>query len=77
MNPTSTVTKEQQLQYDEEIQSILQGTHQGFKNAVQILELEYDECVQRANLYRDYQLDCARHLFELEKHMSLQEYQVY
>ena len=77
MNPENSVSKAQPLTYEEEIQSILQGTHQGYQNAVQILELEYDECIQRANLYRDYQLDCARHLFELEKHMSLQEYQVF
>ena len=55
----------------------MDGTHQGYQNAVQILELEYEEAIQRANLFRDYQLDCARHLFELEKHMSLQEYQVF
>ena len=51
-----------------------EGSHPIFSDRVQELERDRDECILRANLWRDYQLACAETMYHLEREQVEQEY---
>ncbi|KAJ3105737.1 hypothetical protein HDU96_008450 [Phlyctochytrium bullatum] len=59
----------------QELKDILEGTHEEYKERIAILEMERLAAIHQAELYRDYQLDCADRLFQLEKEQCLQEFE--
>jgi hypothetical protein len=49
------------------------GTHIGYKNALELIEIEYEEAIERAELYKEYQLWWAKRLHYLETNHADQE----
>lgn len=56
--------------------SVLSGTHPDFKEKMKQLVEERDELISQAELFRDYQLQCATVLYETEKANAQEEYNV-
>ncbi|KAJ3220379.1 hypothetical protein HDU67_000046 [Dinochytrium kinnereticum] len=65
---------EKLAQIRQELKEILEGTHEEYEERVAILESERQAAVRQAELYRDYQLECAERLFESERESCLQEF---
>ena len=62
--------------YEKDLKDIQAGTHVGYKNAVQLAELEYEEAIKRADLFYKYQTDCANHVYQTEYEQTLIDYKV-
>ncbi|KAJ3097488.1 hypothetical protein HDU97_004855 [Phlyctochytrium planicorne] len=58
----------------QELKEILDGTHEEFEERVAILDIERQQAIHQAELYRDYQLECADKLYQMEKELCLQEF---
>ncbi len=55
----------------------LKGTHGELLRLNQLIAQERDTAVQQATLFRDYQIDCARKLYQLDHDSCLAEYTVW
>lgn len=62
--------------YKKDLKDIQSGNHIGFKNAIQLAELEYEDAIKRADLFYKYQLDCAQHVYQTEYEQTLLDYKV-
>ncbi|KAH6577435.1 hypothetical protein BASA62_000905 [Batrachochytrium salamandrivorans] len=67
--------------YEDKIDSFLRetkelrlGTHPDFMGELRILEEERDAALRAAELFRDYELECAQRIYQLEYDTSLAEY---
>ena len=52
------------------------GSHPEFVNRLHDLERERDESIEKANMWRDYQLQCAEAMYKTETEQAEQEYMV-
>jgi hypothetical protein len=39
--------------------------------------MEHEEAIQRAEMFYEYELECAEHIYELEKNHSINEFKVF
>jgi hypothetical protein len=62
--------------YKKDLKDIQSGSHIGYKNAIQLAELEYEDAIKRADLFYKYQLDCAQHVYQTEYEQTLLDYKV-
>ncbi|KAJ3026382.1 UNVERIFIED_CONTAM: Sin3 histone deacetylase corepressor complex component SDS3 [Siphonaria sp. JEL0065] len=58
----------------QELRDIQDGVHQEFKERVALLEFERSASIRKAELYRNYQLECAIAIYQAEKEAYDQEY---
>jgi len=59
-----------------ELDAIANGTHPEWLELEARLKLEYERELDRITLLRDYQLDSAARLYELEKSQAIEDYAV-
>ena len=52
------------------------GSHPEFVDRLAALEWERNNAIKRAELYRDYQIDCANRLYEKDREQAVEEYMV-
>ncbi|KAJ3212213.1 hypothetical protein HDU82_003184 [Entophlyctis luteolus] len=50
------------------------GTHQEFEERIALLEFERKAAIRKAELFRNYQLECANVIYQVEKEAYDQEY---
>ncbi|KAJ1528288.1 hypothetical protein HK405_002537, partial [Cladochytrium tenue] len=60
--------------YQKEIREIQDGTHPEFRDRLTALEAERNATVARAELFRQYQHDCAHRIFQAEKEAAEAEF---
>ncbi|KAJ3298154.1 Breast cancer metastasis-suppressor 1-like protein, partial [Blyttiomyces sp. JEL0837] len=57
-----------------ELREIQDGKHQEFEERVAVLEMERQAAIQKAKMFREYQLECASRLYKAELEHSNNEY---
>ncbi|KAJ3231885.1 hypothetical protein HDU81_003450 [Chytriomyces hyalinus] len=60
--------------FKQELRDVQDGTHQEFEERVALLEFERKAAIKRAELLRNYQLECANSMYQAEKEAYDQEY---
>ncbi|KAJ3304374.1 hypothetical protein HDV03_002855 [Kappamyces sp. JEL0829] len=60
--------------YKKELTEIQNGTHQGLLQAIHLAEMECEEAIKRAELFYEYQLNCAEHVYQMDCEQSLNDY---
>ncbi|KAI9340304.1 Sds3-like-domain-containing protein [Obelidium mucronatum] len=60
--------------FKQELRDVQDGTHQEFAERVAQLEFERSASIKKAELFRNYQLECAITIYQAEKEAYDQEY---
>ncbi|KAJ3075067.1 hypothetical protein BCR33DRAFT_715095 [Rhizoclosmatium globosum] len=60
--------------FKQELRDVQDGTHQEFAERVALLEFERNAAIKKAELFRNYQLECAMAMYQAEKEAYDQEY---
>ncbi|KAJ3114510.1 Sin3 histone deacetylase corepressor complex component SDS3 [Physocladia obscura] len=60
--------------FKQELRDVQDGTHQEFSERVALLEFERKAAIRKAELFRNYQLECANAMYQAEKEAYDQEY---
>ncbi|KAI8927180.1 Sds3-like-domain-containing protein [Entophlyctis helioformis] len=60
--------------FKSETREIQQGIHPEYLEAFSMLERERDLAIKQAELFRDYELECAQRIYQLEYEASLAEF---
>ncbi|KAJ3394556.1 hypothetical protein HDU84_007730 [Entophlyctis sp. JEL0112] len=60
--------------FKQELRDVQDGTHQEFEERIALLEFERKAAIRKAELFRNYQLECANVIYQVEKEAYDQEY---
>ncbi|KAJ3138791.1 hypothetical protein HK100_012251 [Physocladia obscura] len=60
--------------FKQELRDVQDGTHHEFGERVALLEFERKAAIRKAELFRNYQLECANAMYQAEKEAYDQEY---
>ncbi|KAJ3285967.1 hypothetical protein HK104_009232 [Borealophlyctis nickersoniae] len=60
--------------FKQEMREVQEGIHPDFEDSVNQLAAERDWAIKKAELFRNYQIECANHLYQIEHETSMREY---